>query len=124
MKLFRLATIAAAVAGALFASACTSGSRSTAPSSAQPAATTTPMPAASGSPGAIEKVPAGDIPDTQAFVTFYSGAGAYKVDAPEGWSRSGSAGNVRFESAYNGESVALAKPELDPLTLLGRDAVI
>ncbi|HKV45002.1 MAG TPA: hypothetical protein VJT32_10075, partial [bacterium] len=48
-----------------------------------------------GRPGAAEVSPAGDIPDTQVFVTFMSGAGGYKLSVPEGWARTTSGPDVR-----------------------------
>ena len=54
---------------------------------------------------APEKNPPGDIPDTQAFVTYTSDQG-YSLQVPEGWARSGSGTSVSFVSKLDGVSVA------------------
>ena len=54
-----------------------------------------------------ETHPTGDIPDTQAFVTYASKKGHYKLVAPEGWSRTAKSGNVSFVSKLDGMSVML-----------------
>ena len=52
------------------------------------ASTSTEAPiAATASAVAPEVSPAGDIPDTQAFVKYRSAAGGYELDVPEGWAR-------------------------------------
>jgi hypothetical protein len=48
--------------------------------------------------------PPGDIPDTQAFVTFVSPAG-YSLQAPEGWARSVRGPSVTFRDKFDGLSV-------------------
>ncbi len=57
---------------------------------------------------------AGDIPDTQAFVT-YSGDG-YSVLVPEGWSRTQRGSTVTFASIANSETIDVvpAKSPFDP----------
>lgn len=55
---------------------------------------------------APEKNPPGDIPDTQAFVT-YSGAG-YAMQVPEGWARTDAGTDVAFVSKLDGLSVTLS----------------
>lgn len=50
---------------------------------------------------------AGDIPDTQVFVTYRSTSGKYSVDAPEGWARSENGAEVRFTAQFDGEQVAV-----------------
>ncbi len=64
---------------------------------------------------APEKNPPGDIPDTQAFVT-YQGSG-YTLKVPEGWARTDAGTNVSFASKLDGLSVTLTDlataPSLD-----------
>ena len=43
---------------------------------------------------------AGDIPDSQVFVTYRSSQG-YSIKVPEGWARSEQPGSVRFSDKYN-----------------------
>lgn len=43
-----------------------------------------------------EQNPAGDIPDTQAFVSYTSKAGGYSITMPEGWARQEAGTNVTF----------------------------
>ena len=57
---------------------------------------------------APEQNPAGDIPDTQAFVPYTSEPGGYTLEIPEGWARSADAKNVRFESKLDGLSVTIS----------------
>ncbi|MDB5026586.1 MAG: PsbP [Candidatus Eremiobacteraeota bacterium] len=56
--------------------------------------------------GAAETPGAGDIPDTQAFVT-YAGPG-YSVLVPEGWARTQRGSIVTFTSSNNGEAIDAA----------------
>ncbi|MDQ6824954.1 MAG: hypothetical protein M3007_05760 [Candidatus Eremiobacteraeota bacterium] len=58
-------------------------------------------------PVPVESNPAGDIPDSQAFVKYVSTVGGYEIEAPEGWSRSIQVANVDFRDKYNGEAVSL-----------------
>ena len=55
---------------------------------------------------APEKNPPGDIPDSQAFVTYKGATFALKV--PEGWARSDMAQGVMFASKLDGLSVTLS----------------
>jgi hypothetical protein len=48
-----------------------------------------------------EVSPAGDIPDTQAFVTFWSSDGTFSVKVPEGWSRTQAGSNTEFTDKLN-----------------------
>jgi hypothetical protein len=65
--------------------------------------------AAAVAPGAAlaATTPPGDIPDTQAFVTF-KGTG-FSLKVPDGWSHSTKAGATAFVDKYNGIAVMLAK---------------
>jgi hypothetical protein len=56
-----------------------------------------------------ESNPPGDIPDTQAFVTYTSSIGGYSIDAPEGWARSTRGVDVSFVDKFDGVSVTLAQ---------------
>lgn len=56
-------------------------------------------------PVAPEKNPPGDIPDTQAFVTYTSPTGGYSLEVPEGWARTEQGPNVRFVDKLDGVSV-------------------
>jgi hypothetical protein len=93
-KLQRTVRISAACLAALaLLSACSSG---TSPSSAS-------APGAGGAPNpnAIETNPAGDIPDTQAFVAYTPADKTYTVQVPSGWARTGSGPAVTFTDKYN-----------------------
>lgn len=59
---------------------------------------------APATPAPAESLVVGDIPDTQAFVTYSSPSG-YQVDVPEGWSRSARGNAVAFADKYNGERI-------------------
>jgi hypothetical protein len=66
--------------------------------------------AAAAAPGAVLAAapsPPGDIPDTQAFVTF-TGSG-FSIKVPDGWSHSTKGGTTAFVDKYNGIAVMLAK---------------
>jgi hypothetical protein len=51
--------------------------------------------------GATDVSPAGDIPDTQAFITFSSSDGAFSVKVPEGWSRTQTGSATVFADKFN-----------------------
>lgn len=74
-------------------------STATATSVAAPAGTV-----AAAAPRDAATNPPGDIPDTQAFVTYTSPEG-YSVLVPEGWSRTVSGSTATFSSHYDGERV-------------------
>ena len=85
------------------AGACTEQRQSrpvSSPLSAAVRATTAeqPLPAESNPPG--------DIPDTQAFVTYRAPSG-YSVDAPEGWARSQRGSIVSFVNHFDGMAIAV-----------------
>jgi len=61
----------------------------------------------SESPTAPEKNPPGDIPDTQAFVTYTSQSGGYQLEVPEGWARQLKGSNVSFTDKFNGVQVTV-----------------
>ena len=70
---------------------------------------------------APEQNPVGDIPDTQAFVTYTSALGGYALDVPEGWARSADAANVRFENKLDGLSVTITAVTTAPTATSARD---
>jgi hypothetical protein len=69
--------------------------------------TAPPAPVATEAPGQAEQNPAGDIPDTQAFVTYSSAAGNYAIDMPEGWARREEGMNVTFSDKLHAFSVSI-----------------
>jgi hypothetical protein len=89
----RVARIGVA-AGALVAllSACSSGS---APAPAGTSSSGAP------NPHATESNPAGDIPDTQAFVAYTPADKKFTVQVPEGWAQTASGQGVLFSDKYN-----------------------
>ena len=109
--------MAVALLGALLLSGCGTSNSSTGTSSA--GASTQKVSSGSTNQGSQaskkagakiapkENHPTGDIPDTQAFVTYTSNKGHYKLVAPEGWSRTASKGNVSFVNKLDGLSVTL-----------------
>ncbi len=62
--------------------------------------------AAAERPLAPEKTPPGDIPDSQAFVTYTSALG-FSLQVPEGWARTDRANGVGFADKYNALDVAV-----------------
>jgi hypothetical protein len=89
----RIAPLAVVVAVAALAAGCGSATPSTR-STAKPV-----------NPNGKETSPPGDIPDNQAFVRFAPAGGGFSVRVPEGWARSGSGANVRFEANLNSISI-------------------
>ncbi|MGI9049139.1 MAG: hypothetical protein ACR2GU_07180, partial [Rubrobacteraceae bacterium] len=71
-----------------------------------------------------EAHPTGDIPDTQAFVTYPSKKGHYKLVAPEGWSRTAGNGNVSFVNKLDGMSVTLESSAKAPTVTSVRKSVV
>lgn len=49
--------------------------------------------------------PAGDIPDTQAFVAFAGPSGAYTIKVPEGWARSIVGSRANFTDHFNAVTI-------------------
>lgn len=62
---------------------------------------------------APEVNPPGDIPDTQAFVT-YSSDGGYSIEVPEGWARTVNGPSVTFVSKLDGVRVEVAPATAAP----------
>jgi hypothetical protein len=89
------------------------------------ASTPTPRRAAAR-PLPAERNPPGDIPDSQAFVTYTSRADRFLIDAPEGWSRTGSTGTVTFTDKFDVESVVISSGSCtsgDPRASLARSVL-
>jgi hypothetical protein len=57
--------------------------------------------AQTGSSAAPETNPGGDIPDTQAYVTFTLSPGAFTIKVPEGWGRNRQGGATVFADKLN-----------------------
>ncbi len=64
-------------------------------------------PAATEQALAPEQNPPGDIPDTQAFVSYSSRVGGYTLDVPEGWARSENGPDVSFIEKLDGLRVTI-----------------
>jgi hypothetical protein len=65
-------------------------------------------------PLAPETSPVGDIPDTQAFVSYKSSLGSYSFKAPEGWARSEQGSGVSFIDKFDGVSAAVEQAAKAP----------
>lgn len=97
---------------------CSSGKTSSpaaAPTSRPPAATGC-GPKATTAPGATaagDAAVSGDIPDTQAYVT-YPAADGYRIDVPEGWGRSQSGTTVAFTDKFNAIRVEVVPAVVAP----------
>lgn len=125
MKKSSLAGVSAAalVLGALTVGACTgTGSATTAQSTpASAAARQAAGPGGAGeTPVAAEKNPAGDIPDSQAFVKYSSTQGGYQIEAPEGWARTANAGDVTFIDKLDGETLTITNAAAAPTAATAR----
>jgi len=62
----------------------------------------------------VDKTQSGDIPDTQAFVSYRSPAGSYVLDVPEGWARTASTTDVSFVDKFNGVQVTITPATTAP----------
>lgn len=58
-------------------------------------------PSSSPAKTAADASPAGDIPDSQVFVTYKPPTGAYTVTIPEGWARKDLATGAQFTDKFN-----------------------
>jgi len=99
-----LAAVALVVALAAGASACGGSSGSSSQSVNPPA----------------EVSPAGDIPDTQAFVPFTPAGGGYTIEVPEGWARSDLPTDATFTDKLNSIQVESAPAATAPTDRLVR----
>jgi hypothetical protein len=96
--------LAAAACGSSSSSSSSSGGSSGTGSSAS--ATTQGSSTSSGSgvnalTGEAASAATGDIPDTQAFLTFHNAGGGYSILYPEGWARKGTATNTTLSDKNN-----------------------
>ncbi|MDT3444618.1 MULTISPECIES: hypothetical protein [unclassified Pseudofrankia] len=118
----RRARIAACVATAALAVTACSSSGSTPTAAPSPGGSVTPatVAPASSTPGGgsgssipaapeTESNPAGDIPDSQAFVTYAPAGAPYSVEVPEGWARTTATGGATFTDKYNMITITVAK---------------
>jgi hypothetical protein len=69
---------------------------------------------------APEVNPPGDIPDTQAFVSYRSSAGNYSFDVPEGWARTESGSSVTFISKLDGVKAKVSPASAVPTAASAR----
>lgn len=90
------------------------GVTTTAPSQSTDTATT--VPSSTEQPVAQETSPAGDIPDTQAFVLYSSASGGYELEVPEGWARTETSPDVTFVDKLDGVMVTLTDTPTAPTT--------
>lgn len=88
----------------------TSGTAGTA-GNTQP--TETPV-ASNEQPVAPEQNPVGDIPDSQAFVTYTSPTGGYTLQVPEGWARTENGTDVSFADKLDGVKVLITAAAIAP----------
>ena len=68
---------------------------------------------------APEVNPPGDIPDSQAFVSYSNSAAGYRLDVPEGWARTESGPSVSFVSKFDGVKVDVGNAPSSPLNAAG-----
>ena len=78
------------------------------------AQTNAPIPAQQ-QPVAPETHPPGDIPDTQAFVTYTSPQG-FHIEVPEGWARSSTKQGVQFADKYGSVAIQVTTAKNAPTT--------
>ena len=113
-----------------FGVACTakdSGTKAQSDTTSTTASATTSTTASSSTETAIsstetavapEVSPPGDIPDSQAFVTFKNSTGGYQLEAPEGWARMAMPpeyiADVTFVNKFDGVSVHIASAPAEP----------
>jgi len=70
-----------------------------------------------GSPSPAQEVnPGGDIPDTQAYITYSFPSGAFTITVPEGWARTIANGVVTFTSHYNSVTLQTVAATSAPTT--------
>lgn len=108
-----------------FGVACTakdSGTPAQSDTTSTTAASSTTETAISSTETAVapEVNPPGDIPDSQAFVTFKNTTGGYQLEVPEGWARMAApreySSDVTFLNKYDGVSVHIAPAAAAPTT--------
>ncbi len=110
-----LSSPTAAASAAAASSTVTAGAPVATPTvAAQAAAPTLVPPAPTEQALAPEQNPPGDIPDTQAFVSYRSDAGGYTLDVPEGWGRSENGPDVSFVEKLDGLMVTITDTATAP----------
>jgi hypothetical protein len=62
---------------------------------------------------APEVNPPGDIPDSQAFISYSNSAGKYQLDVPEGWARTENGPSVSFVNKFDGVKVDIGVTPAD-----------
>jgi hypothetical protein len=62
---------------------------------------------------APEVNPPGDIPDSQAFISYTNSAGKYQLDVPEGWARTENRSSVSFVNKFDGVKVDVGVTPVD-----------
>ena len=120
---FRLPILVVTVSGALWLGGCASSHASGGQrASVASVATASPRPGVASTEQAVatEQSPAGDIPDTQAFVSFTSSVGGYSVDTPEGWARTATGPDVQLVDKLDGEAVTVTSASTAPTTTSAR----
>ncbi len=63
---------------------------------------------------AVKNLQAGDIPDTQAFITYRSDQGGYQLEVPEGWARTITGTGVSFSDKFNSVAVQVSQAKTAP----------
>jgi hypothetical protein len=95
-----------------FLSAC--GGTSSATTAQQPAQTPGASSSGTQAVAPVDTKQSGDIPDTQAFVSYPSPKGSYVLDVPEGWARTATATDVSFIDKLNGVQVTITAATTAP----------
>jgi hypothetical protein len=73
------------------------------------ASTTSEAPISSTESAVAPEVnPPGDIPDSQAFVSYTNSTGLYKFDIPEGWARTENGASASFVNKFDGVKIDVA----------------
>jgi hypothetical protein len=122
-KLPTLITVATSIViagcGSSSSSSAAPGGTSSSQTSSAPAAgsvsQTTSSSTSGVNPNQHETLPPGDIPDTIAYVPYAMPGAGLTVSTPEGWSRSGGHGRVKFTDKLN-EIQLFTLPASGPLT--------
>lgn len=95
-------------------SAPTNVSSTAVPAPAQPVKVSSACSLIPPTQSADTQLHAGDIPDTQAFVTYSSAPGRYQLKAPEGWARTVNGKGVSFIDKLDGVEVSITDASASP----------
>ena len=103
----------------IIAAACTSKSdvpqQSQTTTDSTSASSTTEAPIKPGESAVAPEVnPPGDIPDSQAFVSYTNSAGGYKLEIPEGWARTENGSSASFVNKFDGVRIDAASAPSAP----------